>query len=313
MKKIIIIYICLLMFGCKDNNLKEENKKVKENKTTTTENKVETKVNKVETKISEKLDVFKKNLASLNKEERISISKSVEFYLNDLKNCDAKTQDEGYFHLMNFVQEMLERSSAVLNTFGEEKARDLLNAYFDLKTKGKITKEDKDFITDLKNNYLVMEFDEEMTFLAIDYVTLSEKFKSLVSPELKEYLEQKAKQTKETLFTNAEKITPLQISERLIFWNSFMSKYPEFKLADEIKIMNNVHINSLMYGYSGYHTNEKEKITEPFKLAYENVINKHTNKEIAKLIKDYLDTAVKLGYKDTTKLDEISAKILKLF
>ncbi len=310
MKKMIIISICLLLFGC-EKDTTTNTKTDLGNKKTNIENKIENKV--IDIKTSEELNLFKTHITSLNKEERVSLSKAVDFYLNDLKNCDALIQDEGYFLLTDFAQEILERSSAVLNTFGEEKARDLLNAYFDLKTKGKITKEDKDFITDLKNNYLIMEFDEEMTFLAIDYIALNEKFTSLVSPELKEYLEQKAKQTKEILFTNSEKITPLQISERIIFWDSFMKKYPKFKLADEIKIMNNVHINSLMYGYSGYHTNEKEKITEPFKLAYENVINKHSNKEVSKLVKDYLDTAVKLGYKDTTKLDEISAKILKLF
>ncbi len=310
MKKMIIISICLLLFGC-EKNTTANTKTDLGNKKINIENKIENKV--IDIKTSEELNLFKTHIASLNKDERVSLSKAVDFYLNDLKSCNIGIQDEGYFLLMDFIQEMLERSSAVLNTFGEEKARDLLNAYFDLKTKGKITKEDKDFITDLKNNYLIMEFDEEMTFLAIDYIALNEKFTSLGSPEIKEYLEQKAKQTKEILFTNPEKITPLQISERLLFWDSFMKKYPKFKLADEIKIMNNVHINSLMYGYSGYHTNEKEKITEPFKIAYENIINKHTNKEITKLIKNYLDTAVKLGYKDTSKLDEISEKILKLF
>lgn len=310
MKKMIIISICLLLFGC-EKNTTANTKTDLGNKKINIENKIENKV--IDIKTSEELNLFKTHIASLNKDERVSLSKAVDFYLNDLKSCNIGIQDEGYFLLMDFIQEMLERSSAVLNTFGEEKARDLLNAYFELKTKGKITKEDKDFITDLKNNYLIMEFDEEMTFLAIDYIALNEKFTSLGSPEIKEYLEQKAKQTKEILFTNPEKITPLQISERLLFWDSFMKKYPKFKLADEIKIMNNVHINSLMYGYSGYHTNEKEKITEPFKIAYENIINKHTNKEITKLIKNYLDTAVKLGYKDTSKLDEISEKILKLF
>jgi len=314
MKTKIIILIVSLMFAysCKKTettDVKKEEVKAEEKVKITEEDlkKVEVKDEKkeeVKAEVKVTVEDYTKFLATLDISDGNSISKAAAFYKEKLKGADTKLTDECYAKFAEFYEKVMFKLD---ETFSAKEEKDQIKIYeffapSDQKSEGEMTQAQKDYAQFLKTNGLRIETTEGTFFVYKDGKYLNDTFKDFVSSSMKEYLAQKEKENKEGYASDAGlTILPKDITERIIFWENFVKKNPDFIYTKEQKDSITFMTLDLLIGMDNtpvfdYETN---KLSETFKEGYKFVIEKHPDSEIGKIIKEYYAILEKNGFKDS--------------
>jgi len=324
MKTKIIVLIVSLMFAysCKKNEVTSEIKKTDEvkveQKVKITEEdlkKVEVKevkkeevkvVKKEEVKVEVKItaDDYVKFLATLNEKDIKSISKAVDYFNEKLKGIDVKIIDECYIKLDEFHNNVASNVDQKFTNKKEEEHYILFSIMYpnNENPEAKPTQSQKDYVELLKNNGLKIGTAEGTFFIVKDASFIFKKINDIVSPVMKEYLDQKQKESKEGYASDGGlSINPKDIAERIVFWENFVKKNPDFVFTKEQKDSITYMTLDLLSGMDNtpvfdYETN---KLTDSFKEGYKFVIEKHSDTDLGKIIKEYYAILEKDGFKDS--------------
>ena len=139
----------------------------------------------------------------------------------------------------------------------------------------------------------------------------SSLFKNKVTPDYEAYISQTDKESETNYAADAGLIISWeQLGDRLIFWESFMNKYPESKLIKTVKQDYNYYLSDYLLGMDNTPTYEREPDKETGKLNDENraefnrIIKKYPNSNAAKKAKE-----VMILFDAQTPVDQIDEKI----
>ncbi len=324
--KIIILIVSLIFaYSCKKNETTSEVKKdevkveqkedVKVKITEEDLKKVEVKdVKKEEVKAEIKITAedYTKFLATLDDKDIKSLSKAIDYFNEKLKGIDIKIIDQCYVKFQEFYEKV---TSKVDEEFIAKKEEEQIVIYETMfpnegNSGAKPTQAQKDYVELLKTNGLKVCTVEGTFYICKNEKTVFDKIKDIVSPVMKEYLDQKQKESEEGYAGDAGLyISPKQIAERIIFWENFIKKNADFVYIKEQKDSVTYMTLDLLSGMDNtpvfdYETN---KLTDSFKEGYKFVIEKHPDTDLGKIIKEYYAILEKDGFKDSkTRLAFIS-------
>ncbi len=326
--KIAVLLLSLMFaYSCKKNENQSNSTSEKKVESTTEkieQKKVETiEQKKVETieqkKVEQKVEInhaenFDKFLATLDTDSAVSVSKATNYLNENLKDADKNIVDKCFIRLDKFVEEIAQSESEKLQILEFEEQSivyNLLIGHEDENSK-KATQKHKDFVKNLKDNSLKIGAAEGTFFVEKDETSIFKKIENSVSPTMKIFLAQKAKEQKEGSFSDGGLvISPKMLAERVVFWEDFIKKNKGFvMITDEFvfQFQNLTEVvltgvdNTPVFDY------ETEKLNDGFKEAFLFLMEKHPNSDVTKLVKPYYEALEKNGFK---KSDE-TEKALKL-
>jgi hypothetical protein len=159
---------------------------------------------------------------------------------------------------------------------------------------------------------LYLDFPEGMITINANPGLTTPVLDPLVTPAMKTYLEQRAKENKEGWSVDAALIiTPQQLAERAVFWDEFLVQNPTFAYVPRIRTLAEWYANDLITGQNntpalGY---EGGILDPEFKKAYEWVLKEHPKTETARKVQEWYDILKASAWKQSKKSDEYVNKL----
>jgi hypothetical protein len=195
--------------------------------------------------------------------------------------CDAYLAD-----LKNFaVGSALKLGEAgVLDTLNKDK-------------NGKISPEDERKFNRL--GYLI-RYTDNVPYFVSDPAFLLKNFEPCVSPAMKIFMEEFAKETEKQALSGDElAIEVTELQRRVLFWEDFLLTYPEFLLIDECNATYHFFLSLYMTGTgkSRAFIGDELHFNPEYKASYEVVIQNRKNTPTSRFIKDYYDVLKSSNFK----------------
>lgn len=195
------------------------------------------------------IEIYKTYLDKLDKIDPYSISKGIEFYEKFFANCaDAKIRDEAFWVFQGFYGNAMvkARSYPAIKEYIDHLNNDQVSSSSitvhspNYQTIGDVYVKDVAMAIEIQKmfneNGLHIYQDEGHYYLYIEPDFLLKQFKPYVLSATQEFLQQDAVNYREG-FTNdmALTISWERLGERIIFWEKFLRKYPDFIKKDQIE------------------------------------------------------------------------------
>lgn len=142
----------------------------------------------------------------------------------------------------------------------------------------------------LMANGFSIAMSEGNTYLKQDRTFIAKAFYPYVSSGMKEYLLQLNKENEEGFIEDAGLvITPLNLAKRVIFWETFLKKYPSFTFTTEIVQSQKANLTFLLEGIDNTPLMDRSghKICKNYQTAFEYLLQMEPHSQIASLIKPY--------------------------
>jgi hypothetical protein len=146
------------------------------------------------------------------------------------------------------------------------------------------------YVKKLKENGFDFAVGEGSTFIRQDRSFLSKYFYPHISSVMKDYLERVNKENEEGLLNDAGlAITPVQLSNRVLWWENFLKTYPSFVFASEIKEKQKGNLTFLLEGIDNTPLLNpgSNTLNGEYKKAFQNVLTSQPSSETAGLIRPY--------------------------
>lgn len=200
--------------------------------TTTTKEKQSTSTKEIETSRLVEYNLFLSRLDSLDVQtSTLAASKFEELFKDE---ANKNIIDKAYISF-NLYYEKLDRN---INETHEKDTTNYDSLIFlsDSEKRPKLSKHLQDYERKLKANGFEVSSTEGITFIQQDRDFIAARFYDYVSLTMKEYLVQLNKENKEGFSEDAGLIlSPKQFVDRLIWWEKFLDKHPDFILVEEAK------------------------------------------------------------------------------
>ncbi len=314
--KIAVLLLSLMFaYSCKKNE--NQSNSTSEKKVESTTEKIEQKKveQKIETNHAENFDKF---LTTLDKKDISSISKAFSYFNEKLKGADAKISDNCFAKLNKFIDEILVAENERFEKTEDDDQQIIYESTLKEETEysKKATQKHKDYLKNLKDNFLFVDADMGSYFIGKDRDLILKKVENSISPTMKIFLTQNAKENKKPYWVDAGlTITPKQLAEGVIFWESFIKENSGFPMITEGFLLELQTKSSILFrgvDHSPVFNYETETISDNFKEAYLFVVEKHPDTKIGKLVKSYYEILKKTGFKESDEsikfLDNLSKK-----
>lgn len=162
---------------------------------------------------------------------------------------------------------------------------------------GKISAEDERKFNRL--GYLI-RYTDKIPYFVSDPAFLLKNFEPCVSPAMKIFMEEFAKETEKQALSGDElAIEVSELQRRVLFWEDFLLTYPEFLLIDECNATYHFFLSLYMTGSgkSRAFIGDDLRFNPEYKASYEIVINNRKNTPTARFIKDYYDVLKASNFK----------------
>lgn len=162
---------------------------------------------------------------------------------------------------------------------------------------GKISTEDERKFNRL--GYLI-RYTDKIPYFVSDPAFLLKNFEPCVSPAMKIFMEEFAKETEKQALSGDElAIEVSELQRRVLFWEDFLLTYPEFLLIDECNATYHFFLSLYMTGSgkSRAFIGDDLRFNPEYKASYEIVINNRKNTPTARFIKDYYDVLKASNFK----------------
>ena len=146
---------------------------------------------------------------------------------------------------------------------------------------------------------------EGMIFPTVDYKRLLDFFGNKLSPAMRAYLEQTAKEEADSMYDDGGIVIPLEeVAARAIFWEKFNQKYPWFVRREETANSEHWISTALLCGADNtpIFNYETETINEDYKNAWTSVLSKYPGTKLATDTKAFYDLCAAEGWKSTPKV-----------
>jgi len=162
---------------------------------------------------------------------------------------------------------------------------------------GKISTEDERKFNRL--GYLI-RYTDKVPYFVSDPAFLLKNFEPCVSPAMKIFMEEFAKETEKQALSGDElAIEVSELQRRVLFWEDFLLTYPEFLLIAECNATYHFFLSLYMTGSgkSRAFIGDDLRFNPEYKASYEIVINNRKNTPTARFIKDYYDVLKASNFK----------------
>jgi len=147
----------------------------------------------------------------------------------------------------------------------------------------------------------ILQLDKNLSFLSND---LSDHF----SRPMKEYWNMYQTEQENVFAIDAAIIQPIQkIIERIVYWERFLVKYPDFVLKDQIAFEAKRYIYFLFAGMDNtpiFSSYEEGKINDEFLKGYYYAIEQYPDTDYAQNVSTYLDLLEKHEYKNGQHIED---------
>jgi len=246
-----LFFTLLVVFACKQPDKKIE--QTNEEQQTSPDTTIAPSTNVVEEYAS-----FVATLDTLNV---YSISKAAQKFEVLFAKADSTKADSGYI----VFSKLYDKINSVLN---DQNVKDSTNydAYVSgNEPNGTKTRKATERVKKLKENGFAFDMTEGSTYIREDRNFLAQYFYPRVSKTMRDYLVEVNKENEEGFIDDAGLlITPLALSERILWWEAFLKQHPSFAFVDEIKQMQKGYITFLLQGIDNtplinYNTKKIEK------------------------------------------------------
>jgi hypothetical protein len=156
---------------------------------------------------------------------------------------------------------------------------------------------------ELAANGIAFGEDEGETFLVENYPMMARQWASYVSPAMKAWLDQMAREQKEGFQDDAAlTITPQQLAERTVFWEQYEQTYPHFLKTEGAADERQLLLYVLVTGMDNTELSESDSLTDYYKTAYQYLGEHWANSKINGVIAPY---AKAWQAHDTTEINRI--------
>jgi hypothetical protein len=160
---------------------------------------------------------------------------------------------------------------------------------------------------------LYLDFPEGMIDVRRNPGLTSPTLEPWVSPAMKTYLEQRAKEEKEGWSVDAALIvTPQQLAERAVFWDDFLVKNPTFVYAAQVRQQATWYVNDLLSGQNNTPSMDYDTHTllPEFKAAYEWILKNHPKTESGRVMQEWYDILKAHAWKESKQATDYMQKRL---
>ncbi|QHL88100.1 hypothetical protein GU926_11920 [Nibribacter ruber] len=175
----------------------------------------------------------------------------------------------------------------------------------------KQSKEIKAYEMLLKSNGFQLAMSEGMTYLQQDRDFITKHFYPYTGPALKEYLTQLNKENKEGFQEDGGlSISPTQLADRVIWWESFIKRNPGFVLLQEADEERRGYLGTLLNGMdnSPVLSFDNHRLDDYYATAYKHLENKAPSSDANKLVKPVYQALLK---NDTAQANSLVRKYMK--
>ncbi len=231
-------------------------------------------------------------LARLDSAEVTNVSEAAEEYAALFKGQPQPLADSGYVLFEQFYQ----RVDKTLNHLHRRASTDFrpLAVNYEESRLGSLPQELMDYNQIMRENgfeVALIDLLDGGTYLKQNRNFIATHFYSFISPDLKEYLEQINKETKEG-FSDVGGLAIIEevFVDRVIWWENFVAKHPNFIWAKESEARKKFYFTVLLQGLvnNPVLSLERNKLDTYFAVAYQELHKCAPYSEANKLVQPYL-------------------------
>jgi hypothetical protein len=264
------------------------------NKTTTTENTIAQIVT---------AEDYSKHLDSLGSSVKSSLD-GLELFQKSFVKENPEENDKALRAYIEFQNKLIGSVEQELFDNGDlyEKLNTLFGEDSSLRDKDAVAYE-----TELNRSGLQLSYAEGSVFLDSNPERFLEYFGPYLTESTKEFLEHYAIEQKETYSEDAGLIIPVQeLSNRLIFWDTFLSKYPDHLFVDHAEDYYKTFLRTLLTGLDNTmaYDNTTLEWSKEFLEVYKSVIVNHPTTKSAQVLSRYLELLATSDFKYNDKVQE---------
>jgi hypothetical protein len=178
----------------------------------------------------------------------------------------------------------------------EEKLLDDYNSFYDEKESAYVIPEDlKTKFQNFKKSHLELRgIGEGYNEIRIDPDYYSKLVQNKVTPDYKEFLRLEAKDNQVLYTADAGLgITFEEISERVLYWENFITKYPKSKLVTASREFYQMYLTDYLFGMDNTPSTDHETnlILEENKVEYERFLKVNPNSRASKTIRLFIESS----------------------
>lgn len=261
------LYIAVLLFlgSCGSNN--EKTVAEKNNKSSGTSGQ------------KPKIDALQEFLEDLELNALNATSQAILYYNTELKHQSAQNCDSAFVRIKNFAI----LSAIAINESGK------IKEFID--EEGNVSESD---LSKLKKLGLLVSYVDNEPYFVSDPSYLKKSFSYCISSSMLQFMEEfelelkELNSKKELLFLNAT-----ELKRRIIFWDQFISKNPDFILLEEAHATYGLYFSQYIGGSKEGSSFEEKKdglfLKDDFRKSYEQFIQESSGSASGKFIKRYYE------------------------
>lgn len=272
------------------------------------------------------LQVFQQYLDSLDPNDLLTLDKSVSRYHQLFEKSPVLTRDTAFIIFWRYyvtvadslgakyVQDEKYHSFFNIKDFDEASSKNE-KLRQNLMNKNKRLNE-SDFKMLKKINHYGYKFDmiEGLTLISIaDPKFILNNFSGLISQGLRLYITKVIEEIDTAGKIETQAISPVEIANRLLWWEKFINDNPDFFLIDDCLSTYDGYIYTLMQGTNNNpaFNPDNHQLNEEFKKAYEKIINRHKGTRAAEIITQYYNILKKNNFTNSKEAAKYAGQFIE--
>lgn len=226
-----------------------------------------------------------------------AVSAAAEKYKQLFSDADTTTADSAFILFSNFYNSVTEHVA-------QEHIKDP-KKFNSFNVPGKMPDTTNAYIAALHKNGFTLEMAEGNSYVKQDRSFMQQYFYPHVSGVMRSYLQQVLQENKKGFLADAALvIEPINLAERILFWEKFLKKHPSFYFNQDIRENQQAYITFLLEGTDNtpVFVRGTDKIQPAYRNAYEQIITVYPESGLAALVRPYFKA---LKNKDQAAIDSL--------
>lgn len=291
LKLCLFAYILMTGTGCKD----EQSETTQTETTVSSEN---------ATTDEAKLKTYKDFLNTLDTTNLASSSKAGEEFQKLFTNTDREINDSAYSLFRDFHERMILPQQNIIDKDN--------NSYAGIFGGVEVSKKVAEHQSTLQKNGFDLNQTEGYVYIEASYEFQKKYVFDRLSPAMQSYFNQSQKEiTEGTASDGGLIVEPKILAERVIFWEEFLKKYPNFRwkreVIFEVSSLNNMLFNGLdntrAFDY------DTQKLNAAYQEAYNFLMKSEAETQAKKMLAEYYPILLKNKMKDSPQAQAYREKL----
>ncbi len=306
MKRLLFLFLILsvFVFSCKEEKLPQPVKNISE------------------TEEGKNLKEFLNYLQNINTNKFERLNDVAKKYSELLAESDIFSRDTAFYCVWNFYNSVMD---SLTNTFNIERDYNSLAVLSGISTEinpekkkelandnPSITEENFQFHKKLVDVGLMLDMEEGYLYVNVGSDKfIKDNFEKYLSEAMKSYIFQTIKERIEKYAGDGAIIIPINnVAGRIIWWENFISKYPDFFIYNDADFNYRNYLHALLEGLDNTPAfdYENNKLNKEFKEAYQFVMNNHAQTKAAGIVSEYYKVLEKNKFVQTNAVKQFIKK-----